>query len=48
MIYGMLRWGQSYVDEGAAAYEKRYQEARLNRLQATAADLGFHLVPQTA
>jgi len=48
MIYRMLRWGQSYVDEGAAAYEKRYQEARFNRLHAAAADLGFQLVAQTA
>jgi transposase len=48
MIYRMLRWGQSYLDEGAAAYEKRYQQARFNRLHAAAADLGFQLVAQTA
>src|SRR5262249_25192114 len=24
-IYRLLRWGQQYVDEGAAAFEKRYQ-----------------------
>jgi len=24
-IYRLLRWGQQYVDEGAEAYEKRYQ-----------------------
>jgi transposase len=47
MIYRMLRWGQSYVDEGAAAYEQRYQQARFNRLHAAAADLGFQLVAQT-
>jgi len=45
-IYRLLRWGQTYVDEGAAAYEKRYHEARLNRLRTTAVELGFQLLPQ--
>ena len=27
LIYRLLRWGQPYVDEGAEAYEKRYEEA---------------------
>lgn len=42
--YRLLRWGQPYVDEGAAAYEKRYREARIKRLNQTAKDLGYHLV----
>jgi hypothetical protein len=25
LIYRSLRWGQPYVDEGAEAFEKRYQ-----------------------
>ena len=45
-IYRLLRWGHPYVDEGAAAYEKRYQEARIRRLIATAADLGYELAPK--
>ncbi len=44
LIYRLLRWGQPYVDEGAAAYEKRYQLARVKRLTATAKDLGYKLV----
>ena len=48
LIYRMLRWGQPYVDEGAAAYEKRYREARLSRLKDSAADLGYQLTPKTA
>ena len=48
LIYRMLRWGQAYVDQGAAAYEKRYQAARLHRIEATADQLGFQLVPKTA
>ena len=43
-IYRMLRWGHVYVDEGAAAYEKRYHEARVKRLATTAKHLGYTLV----
>src|SRR5229473_5301082 len=32
LIYRLLRWGHAYVDEGAEAYEQRYQAARINRL----------------
>ena len=42
-IYRLLRWGQPYVDEGAAAYEQRYHEARVRRLSATAQQLGYTL-----
>lgn len=45
LIYRLLRWGQPYVDEGAAAYEARYQQQRIGRLTATAKDLGFQLLP---
>jgi transposase len=44
LVYRMLRWGQAYVDEGAAAYELRYQMARLQSLRTTAGQLGFQLV----
>ena len=47
-IYRVLRWGQPYVDEGAAAYDKRYQLARAKRLAATAKDLGYKLIPVEA
>jgi hypothetical protein len=40
----VLRWGQAYVDEGAAVYEKRYYQVRINRLAATAKNLGYILV----
>src|SRR5258708_30468162 len=41
LIYRLLRWGQPYVGEGAAPCEKRYHEARIQSLGATAKDLGF-------
>ena len=45
LIYRLLRWGQPYLDEGAQAYEKRYQEGRVKRLKAMAKDLGYQLTP---
>ena len=44
-IYRMLRWGQPYVDEGAAAYERRYQENRVKYLASMAKDLGYQVSP---
>ena len=43
-VYRVLRWGHAHVDEGAAAYDKRYHQARINRLAATAKNLGYVLV----
>ena len=43
-VYRVLRWGQVYVDDGAAVYEKRYRQARIKRLAASAKDLGYALV----
>jgi transposase len=43
-IYRLLRWGHPYVDEGAAAYEQRYHDARVKRLATTAKGLGYTLV----
>jgi transposase len=48
LIYRLLRWGKHYVDEGEAAYEKRYQEARIKSLAARAKALGYQLTPTAA
>jgi transposase len=48
LIYRLLRWGQPYLDEGAEAYEKRYQEGRIKRLTVTARDLGYELKPKAS
>lgn len=45
LIYRLLRWGQPYVDDGAEAYEKRYQQQRVKSLAARAKSLGFQLTP---
>ncbi|HEY6368984.1 MAG TPA: IS110 family transposase [Candidatus Sulfotelmatobacter sp.] len=48
LVYRLLRWGQPYVDEGAAAYENRYRQHRIGRLAATAKQLGYQLTPVSA
>src|SRR5260370_18382725 len=45
LIYRLLRWGQPYVDERPAAYEKRYHQARGKNLTPPAKGLGYHLPP---
>jgi transposase len=45
LIFRMLRYGQQYVDEGAAAYEARFARQRLLHLTQTAQQLGYKLVP---
>jgi len=47
-IYRLLRWGQPYVDAGAAVYEQRYHDARVRRLSSTAKQLGYTLVAADA
>ena len=44
LIYRLLRWGQPYVDEGAEAYEKRYQQIRQAAFIAKARELGYQLL----
>lgn len=47
-IYRLLRWGQPYVDEGAAAYEQRYHDAQVKRIARSAKQLGYTLVAASA
>jgi len=47
LIYRLLRWGQTYVDEGAEAFEQRYAEMRLTSLRGKAKKLGYQLVECT-
>jgi transposase len=45
LIYRLIRWGQTYVDEGCDAYEKRFQAARLRSCRSTAKALGYQMLP---
>jgi transposase len=48
IAYRLLRWGQAYVDEGAEAYEKRYQQQCIRNLGSRAKQMGYQLTPLTA
>jgi len=48
LIYRLLRWGQPYVDEGAAAYEHSYLQQRIKSLTAKAKEFGYELTPLNA
>ena len=43
-IYRALRWGQEYLDQGAEAYEARFQQNRLRYAVTIAASMGYILV----
>ena len=45
LFYRMLRFGQDYLDEGAAAYEARFAQRRLQAIISSAHQLGYRLVP---
>jgi transposase len=46
LIYRMLRHGHDYIDVGEAAYEEKYRTRRIATLHASAASLGYVVVPQ--
>ncbi len=48
LIYRLLRWGQPYIDEGAEAFEQRYQQQRIRSLTAKAKELGYQLTATTS
>ena len=43
-IYRALRWGQKYLDQGAEAYEARFQDNRLRYATTVAESMGYTLV----
>lgn len=46
-VYFMLKHGQTYVDKGAAWYERQFRDRLLKSMQARALALGYTLVPNT-
>ena len=44
LIYRLVRWGQQYFDEGAEAYEKRYEVLQIAMLKAKAKAYGLQVV----
>lgn len=45
LIYRLLRFGGSYVDQGAQYYEERYKQRLLKSINRRAKELGYQLVP---
>jgi len=45
LVYRMLKYGQEYVDKGAAWYEARYQAQQRKWLEKKAAEMNLKLVP---
>jgi hypothetical protein len=43
-----ITWGQPFVDRGAQASEKHYQECRMGNLKSHRDQFGFELTPKTA
>jgi len=45
LVYRMMKYGQEYIDKGAAQYEEKYQQQKIKLLTKHAARHGFALVP---
>jgi transposase len=48
LFYNTLRYGTTYQDPGAAAYEEHYKQRVLRNLHRRARELGYQLVPTPA
>ena len=48
LIYRLLKYGEAYVRQGMADYEKKFQDRKLFALQKTAKTMGFELVSRQA
>lgn len=47
LFYNALRYGMSYADPGANAYEQRYRDRVIKNLHRRAAEFGFELHPNS-
>ena len=43
-VYRMIRFGQDYLDEGAQAFEQRFQQKRLSHIQNIVKQMGYQLI----
>jgi len=48
LVYGMLNYGQRYIDKGTEYYEQRYRQQRLQFLRKKAAQLGLKITEARA
>ena len=47
IVYGMLKYGKPYIDQGAHYYQERYHQQLVNNLRRRAGQLGYSLAPST-
>jgi transposase len=47
IVYGMLKYGKPYIDQGACYYQERYHQQLVNNLRRRAGQLGYSLAPST-
>ena len=47
IIYSMLKYGQKYMDAGAAYYEEQHRQRALSNANRRVAHLDYKLVPTT-
>jgi transposase len=45
LVYRMLKYGQQYIEKGAAYYEQRHRQQQLEFLRKRAMKLGFQVIP---
>jgi len=45
IVYGMLKYGKPYTDQGAHYYQERYRQELVNHLRRRARQLGYSLAP---
>ena len=48
LLYRMLKYGQQYVDKGAAYYEERNRRQQIEFLKKKAVQLGLQVTPTQA
>lgn len=47
-VYNIMKFGQQYVEKGAAEYEKRYDERKIKGMTKALKDLGYDVVKRAA
>ena len=47
IVYGMLKYGKPYIDQGAHYYQERYHQQLVSNLRRRAQQLGYSLRAKT-
>ena len=47
-VYNMMKFGQPYVEKGAAEYEKKYEERKIKGMTKTLREMGYDVIKKVA